>query len=128
MITTESEMEELKILVDMFAHLPSTALWVIAFFFVYKITVIGSIYGVIRFVAEKLFDWLKARKVEYKEIRPMLEGVCIKAEIDRVIAQLHRLRGKGVNIRTEYIHSQSVDWLREAIDAKIEAEQKTGDA
>lgn len=121
-------MEELKILVDMFAHLPSTALWVIAFFFVYKITVIGSIYGVIRFVAEKLFDWLKARKVEYKEIRPMLEGVCIKAEIDRVIAQLHRLRGKGVNIRTEYIHSQSVDWLREAIDAKIEAEQKTGDA
>lgn len=118
-------MEELKLLVEMVSNLPSMALWVIAFFFAYKVVVVGSIYGVIRFVAEKLFTWLttrKAREVEYKEMRPMLDGMCIRAETDKFIAQLNRLRGRGVKIDTEYIHSQSVDWLRDAIDAKIESD------
>ena len=123
-------MEELKLLVGMVADLPSMALWVIAFFFAYKVAIIGSVYGVIRFVAGRLFDWLLAKKaeppreVEYKEIRPMLDGMCIKAETEYLIAQLHRLRGKGLNIQSEYIHRQSIDWLRSAIDEKIEREKQ----
>lgn len=117
-------MEELKLLVGMVASLPAMALWVIAFFFIYKVVVVGSIYGVIRFVADKLFEWLRQRKVEYKEIRPMLDGMCIIGETERLIGQLHRIRGKGVKIHTEYIHSQSIDWLREAIDEKIERDTK----
>lgn len=119
-------MEELKLLVEMVANLPAMALWVIAFFFAYKVVVVGSIYGVIRFVAEKLFAWLttrKAREVEYKEMRPMLDGMCIKTETDSLVAQLNRLRGRGLTIESDYIHAQSVDWLREAIDAKIEADR-----
>ena len=119
-------MEELKLLVEMVSNLPSMALWVIAFFFAYKVVVVGSIYGVIRFVAEKLFTWLttrKAREVEYKEIRPMLDGMCIKTETDKLVAQLNRLRGRGLTIESDYIHAQGIDWLREAIDAKIEAER-----
>lgn len=119
-------MDELKLLIEMVAHLPAMALWVLVGFFVYKVAIIGSVYGVIRFVAGRLFDWLQAkktRKVEYKEIRPMLEGMCIKAETERLIAQLHRLRGKGLSIASEYIHSSSVDWLREAIDDKIEKDR-----
>lgn len=117
-------MDELKLLVEMVANLPSMALWVIAFFFIYKVVVIGSIYGVIRFVAERLFNWLTSRKIEYKEIRPMLDGMCIKAETERLIGQISRLKGRGINIDSEYIHGQSVDWLREAIDAKIESEKQ----
>lgn len=120
-------MEELKLLIDLVANLPAMALWVLVGFFAYKVVIIGSIYGVIRFVAGRLFDWLqqrKAREVEYKEIRPMLEGMCIKAETDRLIAQLNRLRGKGLNIESDYIHSQSVDWLRDAIDQKIDRERE----
>lgn len=119
-------MEELKLLISMVAELPAMAVWVLVGFFAYKVVIIGSVYGVIRFVAGRLFDWLqqrKAREVEYKEIRPMLDGMCIKAETDALIAQLHRIRGKGLSIQSEYIHAQSVHWLREAIDQKIESER-----
>ena len=115
-------MDELKLLVDMVAALPAMALWVIAFFFGYKVVVVGSIYGVIRFVSTELFGWLateKAREVEYKEIRPMLDGMCIRAQTDYLISQLHRLKGIGTVNGSEYIHRSSIDWLREAIDDKI---------
>lgn len=117
-------MEELKLLVTMVADLPSMALWVIAFFFLYKIAIIGSIYGVIRFVAGRMFEWLSAKKtapVEFKEIRPLIDGMCISSHgtTESIIAQLHRVRGRGLSIKSEYIHKQSVDWLREAIDDKI---------
>jgi hypothetical protein len=119
-------MDELKLLIDLVSHLPAMALWVLVGFFAYKIVVIGSIYGVIRFVAGQLFDWLKQRKVEYKEIRPMLEGMCIRTETDRFIAQLNRVRGRGTKAKTEYIHDCSVDWLRAAIDDKIAKDNLTG--
>lgn len=118
-------MEELKLLIEMVAELPAMALWVLVGFFAYKVVIVGSIYGAIRFVADRLFDWLqqkKAREVEYKEIRPMLDGMCIQAETERLIAQLNRIRGRGVGIPSDYIHAQSIDWLRDAIDKKIERE------
>lgn len=118
-------LDELKLLIEAIAGLPSLMIWVLVGFLAYKLAVVGSIYGVIRFVADHLFDYLKTKKtreVEYKEIRPMLDGICIKAETERLIAQLHRIRGKGLNIQSDYIHSSSVDWLRDAIDKKIEAE------
>jgi hypothetical protein len=116
-------MEEIKQLVEAVANLPNIALWLAFFLLVYKVTVVGSIYGVIRFCTQKIHDVFvakKTREVEYKEIRPMIDGMCIRTETDKLIAQLYRIRGKGVNIPTEYIHQQSVDWLREAIDDKIE--------
>lgn len=117
-------MQELKLLVEMVANLPSMALWVIAFFFIYKVAIIGSVYGVIRFVAGRMFDWLQAKKtapVEMKEIRPLIDGMCISSDGvgNALIAQIYRLRGRGLGITSEYIHKQSVEWLREAIDAKI---------
>ena len=116
-------MEELKLLVEMVAKLPAMAMWVIVAFFAYKVIVVGSIYGVIRFSVDKLHSWLVTRKVEYKEIRPMLDGMCIRTQTDNLIAQIRRIRGKGTNIDSEYVHEQSVEWLREAIDAKIEADK-----
>ena len=123
-------MEELKLLVEMVRDLPQMALWVIAFFFVYKVAVIGSIYGVIRLAIVKWHSWKTTPKhaLETKEIRPMLDGMCIRGELNSLIGQLHRLRGRGIGISSEYIHRQSVDWLREAIDDRIakdeEAKQK----
>lgn len=124
-------MDELRLLIELVASLPAMAIWVLAGFYAYKVAVIGSIYGVIRYVSGRLFDWLekkKAREVEYKEIRPMLDGVCIRAETDRLITQLHRLRGRGLSVPSDYIHAQSIDWLRDAIDRKIESERAAGQA
>src|SRR5688572_8180059 len=110
----------------MVAGLPSMALWVIAFFFVYKVVVIGSIYGLLRFFIAKMHDWLtRPRKppvpqIEMKEIRPLIDGMCISMEpiAEDLITELKRIRGKNVGIHSQYIHRQSLDWLREAINEK----------
>lgn len=119
-------MEELKELVTLVGHLPALTVWVLLGYLLYKLAVVGSIYGVIKLGITRLFDWLqqrKAREVEYKEVRPMLDGMCIRGETDRLTAQLHRLRGKGLTIESNYIHDRSIDWLRQAIDEKEERER-----
>ena len=119
-------MEELKLLVSMVAELPSMALWVIAFFFGYKVVIVGSIYGVIRFVAEKIHNVLITRKtlpaIE-QEIRlnDRLHGICITSDdtLNLLLLQIQRLRGKNTRLtNNSYIHTCSVDWLREAITEK----------
>jgi hypothetical protein len=102
-------------------------LWVIAFFFVYKVAVIGSIYGVLRFGIEKLHSWLTTPKqlLEVREVRATLDGMVIRGQLEAFIGQLHRIRGKGVNIQSDYVHSASVEWLRDAIDDKIAKDSAT---
>lgn len=111
-------MDELKLLIDMVANLPQMALWVLCGFLAYKLAVIGSIYGVIHFTVDKLHDYLIKRRTEYKEVRALVDGMCINAAIEPLMAQLHRLKGRRTGISSTYIHKNSVDWLREAIDEK----------
>ena len=105
----------------MVGGLPTLTVWVLAGYLLYKLAVIGSIYGVIKYVTGELFQWLREKKalpVQTVEIRPVLDGMTIHTEQARLVAQIHRLRGKGVGIDSGYIHSQSVDCLREPTDAK----------
>lgn len=117
-------MEELQTIVDMVAKLPHTALWVLAGFWAYKVVVIGSIYGVIRFVVEKLHSWATTPKHELLQVRPMLDKLCITGEVTYLIEQIMRVAGKGVSIDSPYLHHSCIDWLREAIDEKM-AREKT---
>lgn len=124
-------MEELKILVDMVAHLPQMALWVLLGFLAYKLAIVGSIYGVIRFVTAQVIDWLrekKAQPIETKEVRYMLDGLCITGQLDMLISQLTRIGGKGTNIQSTYIHNCSINWLREAINDKEEKDRRAEEA
>jgi hypothetical protein len=125
-------MDELKLLVGMVADLPSMALWVIAFFFAYKVSIIGSIYGVIRLAIQRLYEWgiSDARKVKIirQEIHleDLIHGITISSDDTKhlLIGQLKRVAGKNVGIGSNYIHQCSVDWLREAITMKEEADKK----
>lgn len=110
-------MEELKMLIDMVSKLPNTALWVLAGYLVYKLAVVGSIFGLARFFIDRLHSWLTKRDVD---VRLMLDGECITGARGALATQLHRIkRSTGV-----YVHSSDVDWLREAIDDKIAKESK----
>lgn len=113
-------MEELKLLVTMVADLPSMALWVIAFFFGYKTIIIGSIYGVIRLGIIKLHDVLIQQRTKGVVLKDSLSGIVIHDELVKndLLIQISRLKGKATSIQSSYIHKCSVDWLREAIDAK----------
>ncbi|MDK6079668.1 hypothetical protein [Massilia varians] len=124
-------MEELRMIVEMVAKLPQTALWVMIGFWAYKVMIVGSIYGVIRFVVSKTHDYLVTRKVvppEVKqiEVRVLVDGICIGDAVDPLMNQLRRLVGMKTGIKTTYVHRQSVDWLREAIDEKLERERMAG--
>lgn len=132
-------MDELKLLVEMVANLPNMALWVIAFFFIYKVSIIGSIYGVIRLAIQRAYEWGVARKTlpaiqQEINLADKLRGIYITSDetLNLLTIQLQRVRGKNVSrnkILTEqekresYIHERSVDWLREAIDAKEMSER-----
>ena len=119
-------MEELKLLITMVADLPSLAIWVLVAFYAYKVAIIGSIYGVIRFAIDRLHSWLTTPKhtLNTVDITAVINGLTITQDGSHagLIAQLERLRGKGVGIDSNYIHQASVKWLREAIDAKEKAE------
>ena len=120
-------MEELKSLIQMINGLPNAAIWVLGGYLFFKLAIIGSVYQVIALFITKAHDYLvtkKAREVEYKEIRPMLDGMCIKAATEALVSQIHRLRGKGTGISSDYIHAQGVEWLRQAIDDKMDKDRR----
>jgi hypothetical protein len=124
-------MEELKLLIDMVANLPQMALWVLVGFLVYKLAVVGSVYGVIRLGISSLHDWaIKRKELPSQKIRLVDEmyGICISDDVVKgdLMFQIKRVCGKNVGIESKYIHESSVDWLRSAIDDKIakDMEQK----
>lgn len=73
----------------MVADLPQMALWVLIGFFIYKVIIIGSIYGVIRFVTTKLHDYLVTRKNKVKEID--IKGRIDDISLGNCTSQLLRL-------------------------------------
>lgn len=124
-------MDELKILVDMVAHLPQMVLWVLAGYGFYKLAVIGSLYGLIRFCVGKLYDWAVTKKGETKEIVRLDGGAilvnCIGNHVyESLLTQVNRIKDR-TRFGSIYIHASDVEWLRQAIDdkkAKDEAEKK----
>jgi len=102
-------MEELKILIEMVANLPAMAIWVLIGFFVYKVVVIGSIFGLIRLFIIKAHNWLTAeKKVAYKIDDYFIDG---EAK-NQFILQFLRLKKSTLN----RIHYGDVEALERAID------------
>lgn len=61
-------MDELKLLIELVASLPTMAIWVLVGFYIYKVTVIGSIYGLLRLCIVKMHDWLtKPKRIEFRK-------------------------------------------------------------
>lgn len=112
-------MEDLKLLIEMVAKLPNTALWVLAGYLVYKLAVIGSWFGLARFFIDKLHSWLTKQNVD---VRLLLDGQTVTGTKDALLTQLERVRLQGYT--GGYIHQSHIDWLREAIDDKIAKDQK----
>lgn len=106
-------MEELKVIIDMIASLPQVALWVLIGFWAYKVIVVGSIYGTLRFVAEKIY-------MAYTKPKVMsLDGISMSKEVATyLVGQVSRIAS------TNYIHHADVVWLADAITEKAQRENK----
>lgn len=119
-------MDELKLLIEMVANLPTLAIWVLVGYLVYKVAVIGSIYGLLRLLIEKTHNWLTVRKTE--SIGIVLDGVPFdKVEgKTELLQQLRRLAYIGTfgGYKSSGIYGEyGIKHLKEAID-KIESEAK----
>lgn len=117
-------MDELKLLIDMVAHLPQMALWVLIGFLAYKLAVIGSIYGTIRLLIVKAHDWATKRKQVSMEV--LLDGLSFDehATKDELMKELRRLMfiGKPEEYKSSSIHSSyGVKLLRETINKMYDA-------
>ena len=113
-------MDELKLLIEMVANLPTLAVWVLVGYLVYKVVVIGSIYGLARFAIDKLHNWLTDPKRKTVDFDILIDGEIITGNKEALKAQVRRIkRETGV-----YIHASYVDWLRYAIDDRLAKEAR----
>lgn len=98
-------MEELTTLVKLVSELPQLTVWVLLGYLAYKLVQIGSIYGIIRLLILKAYDY---------KVRPQTFRVgtaCINADAAEALnVQLARL-SYGV-----YIHMAGIEKLKKAID------------
>ena len=112
-------MEELKILVSMVAGLPQMALWVVVLFFIYKISIIGSIYGLVRYITSKLHDWAITKKAEPTELikeKSKIKELSIVNDgtYEELLQVLKNTRQRG----NSYINSNDLEWIKSAFEEK----------
>ena len=111
-------MDELKTLIEAVAGLPTLTLWVLVGYLVYKLAIVGSWFAIASLCVDKLHNWLITPKTELVQRQDVLKYLVIENCFESLMIQLHRIRNKGVDNNSDYIHSSDVNWLRDAIDEK----------
>lgn len=109
-------MEELQTLVTMVAGLPTITVWILAGYLLYRLVVVGSIYGVIRLAINRYFEY----KVKPVVVQHKVSNYAINEDV------LHELQvqiGRLVN-GSAYIHTSDVGKLRWALDLIEKGEVK----
>jgi hypothetical protein len=117
-------MDELKMLVEVVAGLPTLTVWVLVGYLVYKLAIVGSWFAIVRFCVDKLHNWMITPKTELIQRKDVLNHLVIENCFEDLMVQLHRIRNKGVSYNSNYIHTGDVAWLRDAIDEKEAKDKK----
>lgn len=114
-------MNELKEVVDLIAKLPQMALWFAIAFWVYKVTIIGSIYGVIRLVILKTHDIFMRQKTQ--DIALFLDGKTMgdKEQLIGAFRAARSRREKSGN--DDFLYSTDAAFIIAAISEKITREK-----
>jgi hypothetical protein len=110
-------MDELKVLVGMVKDLPAMAIWVIAFFWAYKVIFIGSVYGVIKYIVTKWAEWKMfvppIPPVQIKEFK--FSNISISEEVAMaLLAQIARIpESRGYFYMNDVVNlSRAIDQLK----------------
>ena len=113
-------MDELKLLIEMVANLPSLAIWVLLGYLVYKIVVIGSIYGVLRLAITMLHSAYTKRSTELVLDGTLFDGnssmVAFRTQLERLMFIGRTKADKGGYVSKKIYQEYGVKYLREAID------------
>lgn len=109
-------MEELKDLIQAIAGLPTLTLWILTGYLIYKLAVVGSMYGVVRYGISKFVEWRTLPQTFQFKIGSKLIDESVADQLQVQIARL------SVNSTYGYIHSSDVLKLKDALD-KIDKEE-----
>jgi len=110
-------MEELKLLIEAVAGLPTLTVWILIGYLIYKLSIVGSTYGVIRYALDTIIKWRnKPHVVEYHigKDTPVINDEVAEA----ILRQIRRIRS------TSYIHMSDVNELTKSIDEMIDKRKK----
>ena len=111
--------EALREIVTIIKDLPAYAVWILAGFLFYKLTVIGSVYGVIRLGINRLFDYLMKDRKQIKEFD--LRGIILDEASEQMAKQLIiSLRQHNLG----YVHSTDIQFAIDAVKEKREREKR----
>ena len=107
-------MDELKLLIELVGQLPTMTLWVLAGFWAYKVIVVGSIYGLIKFCVEKAYSYAIKPKTDFVQIEYKFRNAVMAspAVLDGFILEIVGL------VNHSALDQEHVLWLRDAIAVK----------
>lgn len=102
------------------AKLSGTALWIGAIaiigLFVYKIFIVGSIYGVAKFMMQKVHDMFVTERPPRKQTH---EWSCMefgitgsKPHFEMLINEVHEAQGASLT----YVHGSDIEYMRKAVE------------
>lgn len=115
-------MEELKQLIELVLKLPNTALWILAGYLVYKLAVVGSIYGTIKFTVDKIHSWATKPKIAVYTWKEGIEPINQETK-DSIIASLLRLKSSPKVFNSRYVHSDFAELLEKLVNDYISSGQ-----
>lgn len=102
-------MDDLKELIQLVNGLPDMVLWILCGYLIYKLVVLGSIYGVLRLLIEKAHHAITTPKPLQISLR--LGNLCLdEATAAMVMHQLSRLT------ESNYLHAHHAGKLKDALD------------
>lgn len=110
-------MEELQLIIQMVTGLPTLTVWVLLGYLVYKLAVVGSTYGVIRYGMDTIIKW-KTAPLQYNYVIEKEVKLINKDIGPLIMQQLNRLSTSSYG----YVHASDVDKLRRAIDLIMKKE------
>ena len=104
-------MEELKILIELIKDLPQTALYILLGYFLYKVLVVGSIFGLFRLFIVKLYGILSGliNKQNLKISKPFLNDNVERNFYGIMNEYFHKDKS------SDYIHSSDIREIEEKL-------------
>lgn len=114
-------LEEIGELVKIIAGLPHLAIWALCGYLIYKLAVIGSVYGVIRMAIDKAHSVLTQPKIVESKVKFRNLTIISEEAVERLMIKVidrpsNRIKSPG------WFSSFEVEWLESAIREKIERE------
>ncbi len=108
-------MEELKSLIEILKDMPEMVIWLVAFYFFFKVVVVGSVYGVLKLLITKAHDAIIAKKTIINEQNIYLQDHVIShtgRAPEMLLELIHRMK----QTTGTYIHESDIQRVMEVLD------------